>query len=69
MMDLKKRWPPSTHIDKIPQITRDREELCANTIRFIDRIDKEFQHYFPQPDMDMRLALYFHPGTMFPVLE
>jgi hypothetical protein len=69
MMDLKKRWPPSTNVDKIPQITRNREDLCANTITFIERIDKEFDHYFPQPDMDIRLALYFHPAALFPVLE
>jgi hypothetical protein len=69
MMDLKKRWTSKTHVDKIPQITQDRDDLSANTITFIERIDKEFQHYFPQPDMDMRLALYFYPAAMFPVLE
>jgi hypothetical protein len=65
MMDLKKRWAPSTLTNKIPSITRDRAELSENTLTFIDRIEKEFQ----QPDMDMRLAIYFHPAAMYQVLE
>jgi hypothetical protein len=69
MMDLKKRWPPHTQVCNIPEITRERELLSDNTLKFIERIDKEFQNYFPHPDMDMRLAIYFHPGAMYPVLE
>jgi hypothetical protein len=69
MYVLKKRWPPSTLVSKIPNITRDRSELSEHTLTFIARIEKEFDHYFPHPDMDMRLAVYCHPAAMFQVLE
>jgi hypothetical protein len=48
-------------IDQVQFIYRQRGDLLPQSREFLTRLEKEFLHFLPYPDRDMRLSIYFNP--------
>jgi hypothetical protein len=52
---------PSTEISKWPMVNMTIEQLKPDTQMLIERLVKEFDHYFKGPDSDQVMMMVFHP--------
>ena len=58
---LDESWTPKTTIEDIPKVKINKEDLMEETKTLIDRLVREFNRYFPQPDSDQLLMMVMHP--------
>ncbi len=61
VMNLDKTWKPKWTEKNIPKIKITKEELMDDTKVLINRLVKELNFYFPNPDSDQILMMVFHP--------
>jgi hypothetical protein len=59
--DIRRSWPPNIPLKEIAVIGFEKQHLMKETQLFIDRLDNEYQRYFPGPDEDQKVMMVFHP--------
>jgi hypothetical protein len=59
--DVRSAWVPNCAIADILIIKINRNMLMKDTHVFVDRLVKEYNEYFPEPDSDMVLMMLVHP--------
>lgn len=61
VVDVTQIWKPDISMDKIPRARLKFVDLDDRTKELIGRLEKEFEHYFPNPDEDQKKAILLHP--------
>jgi hypothetical protein len=61
VLELGGNWYPSTEIAKWPMVTMQIEQLNDQTQVLLERLVKEFDHYFKRPDSDQTMMMVLHP--------
>jgi hypothetical protein len=61
VIDLGANWNPSCEVSKLPMVNMQLENLRPETQTLIERLVKEFDHYFRGPDSDQIMMMIFHP--------
>jgi hypothetical protein len=60
-VDVSQSWSPDTSFDKLPTVKMGYSMMSPVSQLFINRLIKEFGHYFPCPDSDQLIAMNLHP--------
>ena len=61
VIDIKQSYLPSTIRSELGKCTIERDSLSETATELLTRLDGEFLKYFPKPDEDQLLAMFFHP--------
>jgi hypothetical protein len=61
VVNLGESWGPDKTLKELPKIKIRKENLMEETKELLIRFDKEFLHYFAQPDSDQILMMGLHP--------
>lgn len=69
VVDITATWNPSCSVSKLPMITMELEHLLPDTRYLMERLVKEFDHYFKGPDSDQIMMMVFHPVMVWRGLE
>ena len=63
--DVQGSWNPSVFMSKIPRRPFGVKALSLESQKFVERLLKNFDHYFPVPDNDQLLAMKLHPLMVY----
>jgi hypothetical protein len=61
VVDLSEHWTTDTDVKKLPCVQKTKNMLLPASSQLIDRLVKEFDRYFPEPDSDQLMMMVLHP--------
>lgn len=60
-IDVNGFYGPELIRSDLPKVRYNRANMLDDSLILLDRLDIEFDKYFPKPDIDQQLAMFFHP--------
>lgn len=62
-VDITKMWDPKMTKNELPRMELKFHQLHDTAKTLVERLEKEFDAYFPEPDGDQMVAILIHPVT------